>query len=102
MVTIGILPERRRPSAPCRSLVSRERSLGLVAGPAAAAPVVTGGLVNVTIIDAVDVNNNDVNVQVPVSAAANICGVDVEILVADLADDGEANCTARSASKARR
>jgi len=43
--------------------------------PAMAAPVVTGGLVNVTIVDAVDVDRT--TVQVPVAVAANVCGVNV-------------------------
>ena len=76
-------------------------SVGLAAAPAAQAqPIITGGLVNVTIVDAVDVE--DVVVQVPVAAAVNICDVDVQVLVADLADDGEANCTATATSNARR
>ena len=94
---------RSRKSRASAVLASAAVSMGLMAGPAAAqGPIVTGGLVNVTIIDAVDVNNNDVNVQVPVSAAANICDIDVQVLVADLADDGESNCTATATSRARR
>lgn len=74
-----------------------------MAMPAAAAgPVLTGGLVNVTIVDAVDVNNNDVVVQVPVAVALNICDTDVNVLAADFADDGQANCTATATSNARR
>ncbi len=46
-----------------------------VAAPASAQPVVTGGLVNVTIVDAVDLEN--VNVQIPIGVAANVCGVNV-------------------------
>ena len=48
------------------------------AGPAAAQPVVTGGLVNITIVDAVDLTN--VNVQVPVGIAANVCGVQANVI----------------------
>ena len=60
------------------------------AAPAQAAPLVlTGGLVNVTIVDAVDVE--DVTVQLPIAVAANVCDVDVNVLAADLADDGQAN-----------
>ena len=74
----------------------------LTAMPALAAPqggpVVTGGLVNVTIVDAVDVN--DVTVQLPIAVAANVCDVDVNVLSADLADDGSANCTATAGSRA--
>ena len=62
-----------------------------MAMPAAAAPVVTGGLVNVTIVDAVDVNNN--TVQLPIGIAANVCDVNVAVLVQDF-QDGAANCEA--------
>ena len=76
--------------------------MALSAMPALAAPqggpVVTGGLVNVTIVDAVDVNRN--TVQLPIAAAANVCDVDVAVLVADLEDDGTANCTATADSRA--
>lgn len=62
--------------------------------PAQAAPVVTGGLVNVTITDVDLLNNvavtalNGVTLQV----AANVCGVAVNVLAADLGPDGEAVC----------
>lgn len=75
-------------------------SVGAVAVPAAsAAPVFTGGLVNVTIVDAVDISR--VTVQLPIAAAANVCNVDVNVLAADLADDGAANCTATASSRAK-
>ena len=70
------------------------------AAPAQAAPVVTGGLVNVTIVDTVDISR--VTVQLPIAVAANVCDVDVNVLTADLADDGQANCTATATSRARR
>ena len=73
-------------------------SLGLAA-PASAAPVVTGGLVNVTIVDAIDVSR--VTVQLPIAVAANLCNVEVEVLAADLADgDRTADCTATADSRA--
>lgn len=72
-------------------------SLG-VAAPAQAAPVVTGGLVNVTIVDAVDISR--VTVQLPVAVAANVCDVDVAILLAAIEDTGTANCTATAGSRA--
>ncbi len=61
-------------------------------------PVVTGGLVNVTIVDAIDVNRN--TVQLPIAVAANVYDVDINVLAADLADDGQANCTAEAGSRA--
>ena len=58
--------------------------------PASAAPVITGGLVNVTVVDVL--SGNEVNLQVPIAVAANICDLDVNVLAADLADDGRADC----------
>ena len=43
----------------------------------AAGPVVTGGLINVTIVDAVDIEDVIAVVQVPVAAAVNICDTNV-------------------------
>jgi hypothetical protein len=47
------------------------------AAPASSQPViiVPGGLVNIVIIDAVDLE--EVNVQVPIGVAVNVCGVSV-------------------------
>jgi hypothetical protein len=61
---------------------------GLAAPTASAQPVVTGGVVNVTIVDLLDVTVRDV--QVAVNAAANIC--DTDIIVNE--DTGQATCTA--------
>ncbi len=73
----------------------------LTAAPALAQPIfITGGLVNVTIVDAVDVE--DVTVQVPVAAAANICDVNAAVLIAAIEDRGSAECTATATSNARR
>jgi hypothetical protein len=55
-----------------------------------AAPVITGGLVNVTIVDLV--SGNQITAQVPVSVAANICDVSVAVLAQDLRD-GTADCS---------
>ena len=52
---------------------------------------------NVTIVDAVDVNRN--TVQLPIAVAANVCDVDINVLAADLADDGRANCTAEAVTQ---
>lgn len=46
---------------------------------ASAQPVNVGNLVNVNISNVL--NNNNVDVTVPINAAANICGVDVDVLV---------------------
>ena len=43
-----------------------------LAAPANAQPIFTGGLVNVNI--------EDVNVQIPIGVAANVCGVTVAVI----------------------
>lgn len=58
---------------------------GLSVGSVAAAPITQSGLVNVAA--------SDVNVQIPISAAANICGVGVNVL-ATAANFGDVECTA--------
>ena len=72
----------------------------LTAAPALAQPIFAGGLVNVIIVDAVDVE--DVTVQVPVAAAANICDVNAAVLIAAIEDTGSAECEATATSNARR
>lgn len=61
------------------------------ATPAAAQPPTQQGLVNVAI--------TDVGVQIPVALAANICDVNVAVLVSDLQDDS-ADCVADADSTA--
>ena len=91
---------------------------GMVAAQAAAQVTVgdTGGLVNVTITDTNVLNNSlnanelellnnnnvavPVSIQVPIGIAANLCGVAANVLVADLKQDGQADCTASNASRA--
>lgn len=81
------------------------RRLAAAAGVAAAISVVPaipafagtsggggGGLVNVTVTDIL--NNNQTSVQVPLDVAANVCGVNVNVLSTQLADNGNAKCTA--------
>jgi hypothetical protein len=72
-----------------------------VAGAApASAQVFTGGLVNVTIIDFLDVQ--DVNVNVPIGVAANIAAnvcpgnLQVGVLASQLARGGTVTCTAEN------
>ena len=60
-------------------------SVGMTAGSVAAAPISQDGLVNVAA--------DDVNVQIPIAAAANICGVGVNVL-ATAANLGDVECTA--------
>jgi hypothetical protein len=64
-------------------------AIGLAAAPAASAQ--QSGLVNVDIHNVL--NNNKVAVTIPINAAANICGVSVDVLSANLAN-GPVTCTA--------
>ena len=62
---------------------------------AQAQPVVTGGLVNVTVTDALNnvLSDNNVGVAAALAVAANVCGVAVNVLAADFQQDGRAVCT---------
>jgi hypothetical protein len=72
-----------------------------VAAPAQAAPVITGGLVNVTVVDAVDVNNNRILQNVGVGVAANVqaavcgtqVGANVLTILSAVAQGQEVECT---------
>ena len=64
-----------------------------IAAPANAQPVITGGLVNITVVDLIDVTNNNVALGVALGLAANICDVNVNVLAVQLRDGG-ATCTA--------
>jgi hypothetical protein len=61
------------------------------AAPAVAAPPNQSGLVNV--------NVSDLDVQIPIGIAANICDVNVAVLVGDLVDDAAA-CNAAASPNA--
>ena len=52
---------------------------GLTTSASAVGPINVGNLVNVNISNVL--NNNDVDVTVPINAAANICGVAVNVVV---------------------
>jgi hypothetical protein len=83
----------------CASLIAA-CAIGAVAGaPAASAqPIITGGLVNVTITNVA--NNNDIDVTVPVSAAVNIaatvCNVPVSLLSNIATQSFSGTCTTRT------
>jgi hypothetical protein len=66
------------------------------AAPASAAPVITGGLVNVTVTDVLNHTTvtilQDVNVGVALNAAANVCGVSVNLL-AQQVGQGPVSCS---------
>jgi hypothetical protein len=63
----------------------------LSAGSVSARPITQDGLVNVAA--------DDVNVQIPIAAAANICGVGVAVL-ATATDLGDVECTAEGVALA--
>ena len=65
-----------------------------LAAPAAAQPIITGGLVNVTVVDVIDgdiLSNNNVNIAAALNLAANVCGVNVGVLAQQLRT-GQATC----------
>jgi hypothetical protein len=75
-----------------------------IAAPVAAAPpgpiiVGPGGLVNVVLVDTIDIT--DVTVQLPLAVAANVCGIDVNVL-ADQVEAGDNTCEAGSDARANR
>ncbi len=57
----------------------------------------TLALVNVTIFDVL--NNNTVTVQLPITAAANVCGTTVQLLQQQINQTGSASCTATAGSQ---
>ena len=71
-------------------------AVGATAPMAAAQPVVTGGLVNITVVDVL--NNNTVTIDrvVTVGAAlgiaANVCNVSVAVLAQQLGSTGDTTC----------
>jgi hypothetical protein len=65
--------------------------VGLLGAPAAAHPVTQEGLVNL--------NVEDVSVQVPIGVAANICDVNVAVLVNTFLDEAE-DCNAAADQQA--
>ena len=55
-------------------------------------------LLNVVIVDFVDIGQ--LNVQVPIGVAANVCDVNAAVLIAQIQDDGTAECTATNTTTA--
>jgi hypothetical protein len=62
------------------------------AAPASAQPIITGGLINITLVDVL--SHNEVAVQVPIGIAANVCDVNAAVLLAAVRDTGSATCDA--------
>jgi len=79
------------------ALATAAVSLGIVAGPASAQQGSQEGLVNVAIVDVL--NNNQVNVQVPIGVAANVCGVNVGIIQQIRRAGGTVDCTASNTAE---
>ena len=77
-------------------------ALGAAAAPASAqGPIVTGGLVNITIVDLIDgdvLSNNNVALGVALGIAANVCDVNVNVLAVQLRNGG-ATCTAEASGQ---
>ena len=77
-------------------------SLGATAAPASAqGPIVTGGLVNITIVDLIDgdvLSNNNVSLGAALGIAANICDVNVNVLAQQLRRGG-ATCTSEASDQ---
>ena len=71
--------------------------------PASASPVFTGGLVNVTITNALNnnnlLNNNQVVVTVPIQATAAICGVQVSLLTTAFTNNAPVTCDPRNGNQ---
>ncbi len=67
-----------------------------IAAPAHAAPLVTGGLVNITVGDVL--TNNNIAVGAALGLAANICDVNVNVLSVQLRNGG-ATCTATASGQ---
>lgn len=65
-------------AAGCLTMGLAGGGIAAAAIPATAQPVVSGGLVNVALTDTL--SHNQVNVQVPVGVAANVCGVAANVL----------------------
>ena len=70
--------------------------VALSSSAAAAGPVITGGLVNVTVVDTLNDNevlsNNNVSLGAALGVAANVCDTNVNVLARQLRSGG-ATCT---------
>lgn len=87
----------RRTAAALTSAAALSVTGVAMATPASAAPVFTGGLVNVTVTDVVDdvtvvVQDINVGVGAALGIAANVCDVNVNVLAQQFRD-GAAECT---------
>jgi hypothetical protein len=91
-ITVAVLVSRLQDAAsPCDATGTAEAITATESGPPAAAPVEQEGLVNL--------NLTGVTIQLPIALAANVCDVEVAVLVSEL-DDGSSPCEASSNSDA--
>jgi hypothetical protein len=69
-------------------------AVGAVAPMATAAPIITGGLVNITVTDVANnlLRNSNVGVGAALNIAANVCDVSVGVLASQL-HTGSSTCT---------
>lgn len=75
-----------------RGLAAAAAGAALVVVPATAASAAPT-LVDVTIVDVL--SDNQVNLTIPINAAANICGLQVGLLAQDL-QQGDVDCESRA------
>jgi hypothetical protein len=72
-------------------------AVGAFAPTASSAPVITGGLVNLTVTNVLNNNtvtlDRTVNVAAAVKIAANVCDVPVTVLASSITQTGSATCT---------
>ena len=72
-------------------------AVGATASTASAQPVITGGLVNITVTNVLNnvtiTLDRTVNVAAAVQIAANVCDVPVTVLANDITQTGSATCT---------
>ena len=76
--------------------------VALSSSAGAAGPIVTGGLVNVTVVDLLDFNrvvsDNNVSLGAALGIAANVCDVNVNVLARQLRSGG-ATCTSTASGQ---
>ncbi len=84
------------------SVVATAALVGAFAMPATSAPLVTGGLVNVTLVNTLNnneiISRNNVALGVALGIAANVCDVNVNVLAVQLRNGG-ATCTSTASGQ---
>jgi len=74
------------------SVVATAALVGAFAMPATSAPLVTGGLVNITLVNVLNnieiITRNNVSLGAALGIAANVCDVNVNVLAQQLRSGG--------------